>query len=71
MRYDFRNHPKKEIPKKTPRKAKARPIMPILHHVQRIPLEIHRPVKVHLVERLHRDLRLAPIPTPITLRMKL
>ena len=45
--------------------------MPPLHHLQRIPLEIHLLVKIHLVERLHWNLRLAPIPTPIRLAVKL
>ena len=56
MHHNLRNHAQEEIPKQAQRKTKTRPIVPILQHLQCIPLEIHPPVKVHLMESLHRDL---------------
>jgi len=61
------HHPRKEKPEKTDRKAEARPIMPILQHLQRIPLEFHQPLKVHLLERLQWNFIPAFIPHPMLL----
>lgn len=61
------HHPREEEAEKADGEAEARPIMPILQHLQRIPLEFHQPVKVHLLERLQRDFISAFIPHPILL----
>lgn len=61
MHKHFGNHPCEEEAKKTPCEFEVRPVMPVLQHLQRIALEIHRSVKVHLVEGLQWDLVLPAI----------
>jgi len=65
------HHPREEEPEETDRKPEARPIVPILQHLQRIPLEFYQPVKVHLLERLQWDFIPAFIPHPMLVITKL
>ena len=70
MHDDLGNHPREEEPEQAQREAEVRPIVPVLHHLQAIALEIHFARKVHLVERLHGDLALAAVFLPIVLALE-
>lgn len=70
MHDDLGNHPREEESEQAQREAEVRPIVPVLHHLQAIPLEIHFARKVHLVERLHGDLALTAVFLPIVLALE-
>lgn len=64
---NFRNKAKQDELEQTDRKPEARPIMSILHNLQTIPIEIHVAIKIHIVERLHRNLILPSVLEPVSL----
>ena len=70
MHNDLGNHAREEEPEQAQREAEVGPIVPVLHHLQTIPLEIHFARKVHLVECLHGDLALAAILLPIVFALE-
>lgn len=61
MHEHLRNHAGKEELDQAESKAEVGPIVPILHDLQTVTVEIHVSVKVHLVEGLHGDLVLAMV----------
>lgn len=61
MHKNFRYHAGEEEPVEAEGESEAGPIMPILHHLKRIAVEVNIPVKVLLVEGLHRDSRFSAI----------
>ena len=71
MHYDFRNHASEEETEQAKCESEIRPIMPILHSLQGIPFKVNLPIEIHLMERLHWDLRLAMISCPILLVLEM
>lgn len=71
MHNDLRDHPHQEKSEETQGKFPIRPVMPVFHNLQSIALEVDLSVKIHLMERLHRDLDLAMIPRSILLVVKM
>ncbi len=53
---DLRNHAEQEIPDEADGEPEACPIVSIFHDLQTVAIELHIPVKVHLVEGLHGNL---------------
>lgn len=52
----FRHHASKEEPEERQSEAEVGPVMAVLHDLQRIAIELHQAIKVHLVEGLHGNL---------------
>lgn len=48
------HHTSQEETEEADGKSKVRPVVPILHDLQRIGLEVYSAVEVHLVKRFHR-----------------
>lgn len=61
MHDDLRNHAEKEELDQTNGEAEAGPVMPVLHDLEAVTVEVDVAVKVHLMEGLHRDLVLAMV----------
>ena len=64
---DFWHHARDKVHHNANREPKARPIMPQLEHIQHIALNIHLPIKVLLMERMHGDLIPSIILLPVLL----
>ena len=61
MHDHFWYHASKEEPKQAQREPEVRPVVPVLHNIQRITVEVDVTVEVHLVERLHGNLAPAAV----------
>lgn len=61
MHDNLRHHSSQEILVQAPGELELGPVMSVLKHLQRITLEVHLSVKVHLMEGLHGDLGLAMV----------
>ena len=71
MHDNLGNHPCQEEPKKAKCKLPIGPIMPILHNLQSIALEVHLSVEIHFMKGLHRDFSPAIIYRSIFLVMEM
>lgn len=71
MHDDFWYHAGKEESEQAYREPKVRPIVSVLHDLQRVALEIDSPVEILLVECLHGDLILPAVLDPVLLLSKL
>lgn len=61
MHNDLWHHASKEKPEQAQCKPEASPVVPVLHHIQTIALEIDFSVEIHLMKGLHGDLVLSVI----------
>lgn len=67
---NLRHHSRYKVLIQAERKPERRPVMSILQNLQRIALEVHGALKVHLVEGFHRDLALSVVLGAVMLAVK-
>ena len=70
MHDDLWHHASQEETEQAERELEIGPVMPILHDVQRISLEVYCTIEVHLMERFHWNLRFTMVLRPILLAVE-
>lgn len=70
MQNNLWHHSRQEELEQAERKPEGGPIVPALHSLERVTLEVHTARKVHLVESLHGDLALAVVSGAILLAVE-
>lgn len=65
MHDQLRDHARQEVLDQADGEAEAGPVMPVLHHLQTVAIDVNVAIKIHLMERLHGNLVPALVLDPV------